>query len=106
MKGESVSGPIFEIAGRKYRATMSTGEAAELLGCSPERLQQERGKGTLPVEPLQLGRRLRWPTLLIAEALGLALESPGAQRDRSRRSPVAADRDRRPVSPCRRMGAA
>jgi len=70
MKGESVSGPIFEIAGRKYRATMSTREAAELLGCSPERLQQERGKGTLPVEPLQLGRRLRWPTLLIAEALG------------------------------------
>ncbi|MDH4120070.1 MAG: hypothetical protein OEW30_22020 [Acidimicrobiia bacterium] len=66
-----MSGPIFEIAGRRYRATMSTGEAAELFGCSPERLQSERGQGTLPVEPLQLGRRLRWPTVLVAAALGL-----------------------------------
>ncbi len=63
--------PEFEIAGRHYRATMSTGEAAALLGCTPERLQTERGRGTLPLEPLQLGRRLRWPTVKVAEALGL-----------------------------------
>jgi hypothetical protein len=50
---------------------MSTGEVAELFGCSPERLQNERGRGTLPVEPLQLGRRLRWPSVLVAAALGL-----------------------------------
>lgn len=63
--------PAFEIAGRRYRATMSTGEAAALLGCTPERLQNERGRGTLPIEPLQLGRRLRWPTAKVAEVLGL-----------------------------------
>lgn len=62
---------MFEVAGRRYRATMSTAEVAELFGCSPERLQSERGQGTLPVEPLQLGRRLRWPTVLVAAALGL-----------------------------------
>lgn len=71
---EMNKGPSFEIFGGRYGATMSTVEAAELLGCSPERLQQQRGKGTLPVEPLQLGRRLRWPTLLVAEALGLEMD--------------------------------
>ena len=63
--------PEFEIAGRRYRATMSTSDAAALFGCTPERLQNERGRGTLPVEPLHLGRRLRWPTVLVAQALGL-----------------------------------
>lgn len=72
--------PSFEVFGRRYEATMSTAEAAELLGCSVERLQQQRGQGTLPVEPLQLGRRLRWPTLLVAEALGVDLQeaTPGS----------------------------
>ncbi len=43
-----MTGPLmFEIGGRRYRATMSTGEVAELFGCSPERLQNERGRGTL-----------------------------------------------------------
>ena len=72
-------GPSFDIFGERYGATMSTTEAAELLGCSPERLQQQRGKGTLPVEPLQLGRRLRWPTLLVAEALGVELDERSAR---------------------------
>ena len=71
--------PSFEIFGRHYAATMSTAEAAELLGCSAERLQQQRGKGTLPLEPLQLGRRLRWPTLKVAEALGVAVDPQSAQ---------------------------
>lgn len=71
------AGRPFEIAGRCYGATMSTAEAAELLCCSAERLQQERGRGTLPVEPLQLGRRLRWPTVLVAEALGLSVRGAG-----------------------------
>lgn len=65
----------FTIAGRRYGATMSTAEVAELFCCSTERLQQERGRGTLPVEPLQLGRRLRWPTVLVAKALGLVIDS-------------------------------
>lgn len=70
--------PSFEVFGRQYGATMSTAEAAELLGCSVERLQQQRGQGTLPVEPLQLGKRLRWPTLLVAQALGVELQEPAA----------------------------
>lgn len=75
-RGGEVSGqrsgrPTFEIAGGCYGATMSTIEAAALFGCTPERLQSERGRGTLPVEPLQLGRRLRWPTALVGSALGL-----------------------------------
>jgi hypothetical protein len=57
---------------------MSTQEAAELLSCTPEVLQRDRGKGTLPVEPLQLGRRLRWPTMKIAAALGLQLVDDAA----------------------------
>ena len=62
------------VAGVTYPATFSTVEAAAWLGCSPERLQAERGTGRLPVEPLALGRRLRWPTVLIAKAIGLETE--------------------------------
>ncbi len=62
---------VIVIFGRSYGPTMSTGEAAELLSCTPEVLQRDRGKGTLPVEPLQLGRRLRWPTMKIAGLLGV-----------------------------------
>jgi hypothetical protein len=67
-----------EIFGRWYGPTMSTAEAAELLSCTPEVLQRDRGKGTLPVEPLQLGRRLRWPSLKLAAVLGAGLEDEAA----------------------------
>ena len=66
--------PVVIVAGVTYPATLSTIEAAAWLGCSPERLQAERGTGRLPVEPLALGRRLRWPTVLIAKAIGLETE--------------------------------
>jgi hypothetical protein len=66
--------PVVMVAGVTYPATLSTIEAAAWLGCSPERLQAERGTGRLPVEPLTLGRRLRWPTVLIARAIGLEAE--------------------------------
>jgi hypothetical protein len=66
--------PVVVVAGVTYPATLSTGEAAAWLGCSPERLQAERGTGRLPVEPLALGRRLRWPTVLVARAIGLETE--------------------------------
>jgi hypothetical protein len=66
--------PVVIVAGVTYPATLSTIEAAAWLGCSPERLQAERGSGRLPVEPLSLGRRLRWPTVLIARAVGLETE--------------------------------
>ncbi|MDH3731306.1 MAG: helix-turn-helix domain-containing protein [Acidimicrobiia bacterium] len=71
MSERSESVKAVEIFGRQYGPTMSTNEAAELLNCTPEVLQRDRGKGTLPVEPLQLGRRLRWPSMRIAAALGI-----------------------------------
>jgi hypothetical protein len=68
-------GPVVVmIAGRPYPPTLSTSETAELWGCSPERLYAERTRGTLPVEPLTLGHRYRWPTISVAEALGLPVE--------------------------------
>ena len=100
--------PSFEIFGRRYGATMSTVEAAELLGCSPERLQQQRGKGTLPVEPLQLGRRLRWPTLLVADALGIVLDQRSSRDGDGvpRRSVRETDRHRPASCWHKRQGAA
>lgn len=70
------SAPKVRIAGidEEFPLTLSTDEAAGFLGCCVDRLYQERGNGTLPVEPLKLGKRLRWPTLKVAESLGLAVE--------------------------------
>ena len=66
------AGPaLVEVTGRHWPLTLSTAEAAAFLGCSAQRLQTERGTGRLPVEPLTLGHRLRWPTLKIAGAVGL-----------------------------------
>jgi hypothetical protein len=59
------------IGSKIFGTTISTADAADLLGSSPDLLQRERGSGSLPVEPLRLGRRLRWPTVLVAEAAGL-----------------------------------
>jgi hypothetical protein len=59
------------VAGTEYPPTLSTGEVAELWSCSPQLLQSQVGSGTLPVEPLKLGCRYRWPTTLVAQAVGL-----------------------------------
>jgi hypothetical protein len=68
-------GPVTMIvAGTPYPPTLSTAQTAQLWGCSPERLYAELGRGTLPVEPLALGKRYRWPTLRVAEALSLPVE--------------------------------
>jgi hypothetical protein len=77
----ALTGPVTMIvAGRPFPPTLSTAQTAELWGCSPERLYAELGRGTLPVEPLALGRRYRWPTLRVAEALGLPVEITHAER--------------------------
>lgn len=62
------------VLGRPYGPTMSTAETAQLWGCSCELLQRRAKSGELPVRPLVLGNRLRWPTVLVAEALGLPVE--------------------------------
>ena len=74
MTSLDVRPPSVRLAGQTYPLTLSTEEAARFLDCSRQRLHAERGTGRLPVEPLQLGRRLRWPTLEIARAVGLPAE--------------------------------
>jgi hypothetical protein len=63
--------PLVEIAGLLYPATLNTTEAAAWLGYTAETLTHKRGTGILPVEPLELGRKLRWPTIAVAAAVGL-----------------------------------
>ena len=66
--------PMVRVAGKRLPLTLSTEEAAQWLNTSAVRLQQRRGTGVLPVEPLTLGHRLRWPTTAIAQVLGLPWE--------------------------------
>jgi hypothetical protein len=51
--------------------TLDTPQAAELLGCGPDHLWALAREGSAPVEPLRLGRKLRWPTAQLLELLGL-----------------------------------
>jgi predicted DNA-binding transcriptional regulator AlpA len=51
---------------------LTTYEAAELLGTTPGTLWRLAREGSAPVQPLRLGRMLRWPTRPILELLGLA----------------------------------
>lgn len=44
------------------KPTLTTAEAAELLGVSADLLWKLARNGGAPVEPLRLGRALRWPT--------------------------------------------
>jgi predicted DNA-binding transcriptional regulator AlpA len=61
--------------------TLSTAEAAELLGTTEDTLHELRRQGTAPVEPLKLGRVYRWPTALVLGAVGLAPERASASAD-------------------------
>ena len=67
-----VQPPRVRIGDRTYPATLSTAEAADWLDCGVNRLRDEAGHGV--VQPLKLGHRLRWPTLQVAEVLGLPAE--------------------------------
>lgn len=62
----------FTVNGHDLAPTLSTEEAAQLLGCSVDVLYDGGRAGTAPVEPLKLGTRLRWPTARLLEVLGLA----------------------------------
>jgi hypothetical protein len=54
-------------------ATISTDRLAELIDCSPQLIYRRLAEAPdeLPVRPIRLGRRLRWPTQLVAQVLGL-----------------------------------
>lgn len=53
------------------RPTLTTIETAELFDVNAETLLRLARRGEAPVEPLRLGRALRWPTARVLEALGL-----------------------------------
>lgn len=57
---------------------LRTEQAAELLDCSPDTLWKLAREGTAPIEPLRLGRALRWPTAPLLALLGISTESPDA----------------------------
>jgi predicted DNA-binding transcriptional regulator AlpA len=56
-------------------ATLSTEEAAGLFGCTVHTLWKLARAGTAPVEPLRLGRAVRWPTLAVLHSLGIDPEA-------------------------------
>lgn len=71
--------------------TLTTEQAAEMLGVSKDHLWKLAREGTAPVEPLRLGASLRWPTARLADLLGLDLTTPthNQETDRSwRQTPV------------------
>jgi len=52
--------------------TLSTEEAAGLLGVTPYVLYKQVKAGTAPIEPIRLGRLLKWPTKNLLDLLGLS----------------------------------
>ena len=51
--------------------TVDTPTAAEMFGCSTSCLWALVREGKAPIEPLRLGRKLRWPTAPLLELLGI-----------------------------------
>ena len=60
----------------QLRPTITTEEAAKILGVGKWLLYDLARQGRAPVTPLRLGRTLRWPTARLLAALGV--ESPAA----------------------------
>jgi len=50
---------------------MDTEAAAEVFGVAPNTLRQLARRGEGPVQPLRMGRVLRWPTALVFAAVGI-----------------------------------
>lgn len=55
--------------------TLSTEEVAGMFGCGVDHLWRLAREGSAPVEPLRLGRKLRWPTAKVLASLGLDPET-------------------------------
>jgi hypothetical protein len=52
-------------------AALTTEQAADLYGVSPDHLWKLAREGRAPVEPLRLGRALRWPRATVFRSLGM-----------------------------------
>jgi hypothetical protein len=56
---------------RDLAPTLNGHLTAEILGCSYWSLLEQVKAGTTPVEPIRLGRNLRWPTIAVLRAVGV-----------------------------------
>ncbi len=56
---------------RDLPAVLTTEQAAALLGVGRDHLWALAREGSAPIEPLRLGRALRWPTAPLLTLLGL-----------------------------------
>ena len=54
------------------KATYTAKEVAQLLGVSEWSLYQAVRNGTIPFQPIKIGRRLVWPKAVIDRSLGLS----------------------------------
>jgi len=63
--------------------TMTVDQVAELWGCSTWAVYAMERHGKTPVRALRLGRKMRWPTLLVLRSIGIEHLPDGAadQRD-------------------------
>lgn len=59
--------------------TLTSAQAAELLGVSVDHLWSLARAGEAPVTPLRLGRTYRWPTARLLALLGLDVEGGAAR---------------------------
>lgn len=53
-------------------ATYTAAEVAALLGVSEWGIYQAVRNGTIPFQPIKIGRRLVWPRAIVDRALGLS----------------------------------
>ena len=65
---------------RDLPPTLSTEEAAPFWRVSPWSLYERVKRGDAPVEPLHIGRTLRWPTASVLRSVGIDLAEVFGQR--------------------------
>lgn len=61
--------------------TLDAEQTAEIFGCSKWSLYELVKRNECPVEPLHLGRKLRWPTAAVLRAVGLSVAEMPAPTD-------------------------
>ncbi len=57
--------------GTELPPTLDGRQTAELFGCSYWSILDQAKAGTCPVQPLKLGRKLRWSTVAVLRVLGV-----------------------------------
>jgi hypothetical protein len=62
--------------------TLSTAQAAELLGCAAKTLERAARRGDAPVTPIHVGRLWRWPTRPLLALIHADGEPPEVDGDR------------------------